>query len=703
MLGNAEEQVISAVGTVVRELGFGERTIQLRPIRFDGSWGYATTIAMQLANEVADPAEANGELSLSKKEAKQRGQARVQHEAQQIAERIAERLGQLTLFSRVEAVRGYVNAYFDLSLVADQLIKRVLSEGARYGHGPERDSRVMIEYSQPNTHKAFHIGHARNVALGNSLARTLRFAGYPVQTANYIGDIGLHVIKCLWCYQTFHRGQAPTTHRGRWLGQIYAEAEARLRYREDVRDYIQDMSAAGYFRPYADRLIKELWQRKAVSEDVAYLLGQVSNEPRLDLRKLREDQSLKLFFDLIGPWLRDQINQARIPEDRLAAYESLLVNLAWWDDVPAWEQAVRDIFQQWERKDPDLMALWEETRQWSMEEFNAIYRDLDVAFDIWFFESEVEDEGRQIVQELLDRGIAEISEGLPVVKIDEKLGLDKERYRTLPILRSDGTTLYSTKDLALAKRKFEQYATDRAIYVIDVRQSLYMQQIFKILELWGFPQANQCYHLGYEFVALPEGAMSSRKGNVTLFEDVYEEAILRARAIIDEKNPDLSEEQKVEISHQVAVGSLKYYMLSRDRNRVIVFDWAEALSFDGQAAPYIQYAHARARRILERVETAISPDEKLVFDSPTPEEVNLIQEIGRFGSEVERAASGYNPLQIANYVYQLAKTFNDFYHACPVRDAPEPLRTARLALVAATCQVLANGLDLLGIAAPNVM
>jgi arginyl-tRNA synthetase len=463
------------------------------------------------------------------------------------------------------------------------------------------------------------------------------------------------------------------------------------------------MSAEGYFRPYADRLMKELWQRKALGEDVAYLLGQLSNEPRLDIRKFKDPDALKVFFDLMGPWLRDQVAQERVPATYLDQWQELHNHLDWWEDSPDWEQQVKETFQEWERKDPDLMALWSMTRQWSLDEFNAIYGELGVEFDIFFYESEVEDEGRVIVQELLDRGVAEISEGLPVVKIDEKLGLEKEKYRVLPILRSDGTTLYSTKDLALAKVKFEQYQIDRSLYVVDVRQSLYMQQIFKVLELWGFPQAKQCFHLGYEFVAMPEGVMSSRKGNVTLFEDVLAEALERARAIIDEKNPALAEAQKIEISRQVAIGSLLYYMLSRDRNSVIVFDWDKALSFDGQAAPYIQYAHARACRILERAETSVTPETEIVFDDLTTEELNLIQEIARFGGEVERSAAHYNPLQIVNYVYALAKTFNDFYHTCPVISAPEPRRTARLALVAATRQVLANGLGLLGIAAPEVM
>ncbi|MCC6628161.1 MAG: arginine--tRNA ligase [Chloroflexi bacterium] len=658
---------------------------------------------MQLASEqVSARATATGD-GLSKKEAKQREQGLMQAEAQAVAGRLAEALLASGGFSRVEAVRGYVNIYVDAGAVAATLVRRVLHEGERYGQGPERADRVMIEYSQPNTHKSFHVGHLRNAALGSALLAILRFAGFPVLAANYIGDIGLHVIKTLWCYRAFHQHDVPATDKGRWLGQLYAEAEARLRYRDDVVQFLQTLTEAEYFRPSADRLVKEVLRRGAPSIDIAYLLGRIDFLQKLDVRKFREPATVRVFFELLGPWLRDQIDQERVPAEHLATWEALHAHIAWWDHGADWEQAIKDTFQEWERKDPELLTLWQVTRQWSLDEFMALYAELDVPFDLWFYESEVEEPGRAIVQELLERGIAEISDGLPVVKIDEQLGLETEKYRVLPILRSDGTTLYSTKDLALARVKFEQYQIDRSLYVIDVRQSLYMQQIFKILELWGFPQAAMCFHLGYEFVAMPDGAMSSRKGNVIVLEDVLEEALLRARAIIEEKNPELTTTQKEQISRQVAIGSLKYYMLSRDRNSVIIFDWDKALSFDGQAAPYIQYAHARACRILERSETVIAPDQELVFSELTTEEITLTQELSRFGAEVERAAAGYNPLQIANYVYHLAKIFNDFYHACPVNSAPEPRRTARLALVAATRQVLATGLRLLGIAAPDVM
>jgi arginyl-tRNA synthetase len=367
---------------------------------------------------------------------------------------------------------------------------------------------------------------------------------------------------------------------------------------------------------------------------------------------------------------------------------------------------VRETFQRWEQKDPEFVALWRETRQWSLDGFNRIWDELGVHFDVWFFESEVEEEGREIVRQLLDLGIAEISDGLPVVKIDEKLGLEKETYHTMPILRSDGTTLYATKDLALTKRKFEDYGIDRSVWVVDVRQALYFQQIFKILELMGFEQAEKCYHLGYEIVVLPEGTMSSRKGNAILYEDLAREARQRAREIIEEKvrQLELTEEQKLRIAGQVALGSIVYIMLARDNNRVIVFDMEEALSFDGHAAPYIQYAHARACRILERVDEL--PSGELTFQDLQPQEIDLIQQIGIFPTEVARSAEEHRPLTIANYVYELARRFNDFYadiERRPVLTAPEPQRSMRIALVDASRQTLANGLALLGIAAPEMM
>ncbi|HSB01321.1 MAG TPA: arginine--tRNA ligase, partial [Anaerolineales bacterium] len=176
----------------------------------------------------------------------------------------------------------------------------------------------------------------------------------------------------------------------------------------------------------------------------------------------------------------------------------------------AYDAERREMYRKWDAHDPYVRELWRVTREWSLEEFRDVLRMLDVKMDVWFFESEVDEPSKVIVDELIAKGIAEDERpaGPVIVKIDEKLGLTKEKYRTMVILRSDGTSLYSTKDLALAKRKFEEYHVDRSIYVVDFRQSLHFQQVFKILELWGFPQAAKCYHLSYGYVTLPEGAMS---------------------------------------------------------------------------------------------------------------------------------------------------------------------------------------------------
>ncbi|MBN1440096.1 MAG: arginine--tRNA ligase [Anaerolineales bacterium] len=369
-----------------------------------------------------------------------------------------------------------------------------------------------------------------------------------------------------------------------------------------------------------------------------------------------------------------------------------------------YETEVRDLYRLWDSGDKQTRELWERTRRWSLDELDAVLKQLDTPIDVFFYESQADELGKAIVEELIARGIAEDERptgGPVIVRIDEKLGLKKETYRVAVILRSDGTSLYLTKDLALAKIKFEQYRVDRSIYVVDVRQSLHFRQAFKILELWGFPQASKCHHLAYEIVTLPEGTMSSRKGNIVYYLDVAEEARRRVREIIAEKNPELTGQAREETAWQVGLGAMKYAMLSVDNTKQIVFSWDSVLSFDGQAAPYIQYAHVRATSILEKAGDPPQPS-RPAYDLH-PAEVTLVDWISRFGEEVERAAEEYKPLYMANYAYALAKAFSEFYRECPVTQAEPGIRRIRLAIVAAARQTLANSLRLLGIRSPQTM
>jgi arginyl-tRNA synthetase len=375
-----------------------------------------------------------------------------------------------------------------------------------------------------------------------------------------------------------------------------------------------------------------------------------------------------------------------------------------------YEAERREMYRKWDAGDEYVRNLWHVTREWSLEELREILRMLDVKMDVWFYESEADEPSKAIVEELIAKGIADDERpqgGAVIVKIDEKLGLTKEKYRTNVILRRDGTTLYLTKDLALAKIKFEQHHVDRSIYVVDSRQSLHLQQAFAILKLWGFPQAEKCYHLGYGFVSLPEGAMSARRGRVVLFKEVYDEAIKRVLSVETEKSADIPAEEREKIASQIGLGALVYSMLSVDNNKDIVFDINEALSFDGRTGPYIQNAYVRANSILKKskVEGQKSELQPATFDYElTKHEIELIEQISKFPQAVEQAANEYRPLVMAAYAYELANTFHSFYHAVNVMQTEEEkIKNARLQLVTAAKQTIANALRLLDIQAPDAM
>ena len=694
----------AAIARAIEAMGYTApaKMAPFKPQVREGQWILGTPVANQVAKAAGVPAA-------------------------EVAAEIATRLRDEGHFADVQAANGYVNCVLDLGTVATSVVRGVFTTGAAYGQHLPHPERVMIEYGALNTHKEVHVGHLRNLALGAALVRIMRAAGFTVVPSAYIGDIGLHVIKTLWCYREFHRGEEPAgrDERGAWLGELYVESNQRLDFRKDVIAFVERvLSDIPAIRESGttDAMLRRLVAR-GMSEDIAHLMGVLaSNKPFApEVETFRNPGTMPAFWEMIGQEVREALRRETVrqtggtepPADSpLVELGELFAQLdahfaEWWEPSLSWEAEMRGVFRQWDTKDPATVALWETTRQWSLDYLAAIYARLDLPIEIYFYESAVEEPGREIVTDLLERGIAEISNGLPVVKIDEKLGLTKETYRVLPILRSDGTTLYSTKDLYLAQLKFAQYGVDRSVYVVDATQSFYFQQIFKILELMGWPQAKQCYHLSYAFVRLPEGKMSSRTGNVVLFDDLEAEVISRARAAVDEKNPELPPEVKESVALAIGHGALIYGMLDRDNNKEIVFEWERALSFDGHAAPYIQYAHARASRILERAaaEHLVLPDAtvSLAMTDPAAEELALLQRIGDYPAEVRRAAEEYSPLVVSNYVYELAKLFADFYNACPVLQAEEPTRTTRLALVAATRQTLANGLALLGIAAPDAM
>jgi arginyl-tRNA synthetase len=727
--GDLQDDIKNALTSAVESLGFPTEGLDfsLRPIPLEGEWGFGSAVAFQLrrVGATGNPAE--------------------------IAERMAAAVPSLTQLQRVEAVNGYVNFYVDKNWYANRVIGQVLTQGQEYGCWPARGERVMVEYANLNTHKTMHVGHLRNVVLGNAVFNILKCAGFDTVGATYIGDIGMHVMRTMWGYLNFHNGQEPAENRGAWLEKIYVESVSRQEYRNDVTGLIGDAARtdpaiAGQLGDVLRSVAEMNPEDAPIAQQLAETLTTKDGPDWKPALAEGKDYIVLNLWDALGEMLTGQsstLDTAGGDEGAIigelpalaADYERLDAHSDWWDKVPEWQAEVKRMFARWDAHDPELMAVWEETREWSLGLLRRIFENLGVGFDAWFFESEVEEPGKEVVKELVERGIAEDyrSIGEPViVRVDEKLRdnpdlsqkYHKELYRKLKdgneepretwkvmvILRSDGTSLYATKDLELARRKFNDWHVDRALYVVDTAQSLYFQQIFKVLELWGFPQAEKCYHLAYEIVTTPEGAISSRRGGAPQFEELESEALRRARAIVDTKEAEqprnLSEEQKDEIAGAVAYGALKMGMLDRDNNKVITFAWEQALNPESQSATYVQYSHARATRVLEKAPAGLLPKPSAQYDFSNPElqEIKLLELIARLPEEVERAAEAYKPVIIATYSFEIADAFNNFYHNWPILKAGSDDKVrARLALTAAARQTISNALGLLGIKAPEIM
>lgn len=355
---------------------------------------------------------------------------------------------------------------------------------------------------------------------------------------------------------------------------------------------------------------------------------------------------------------------------------------------------IAEVLRKLEARDPAWDALWRETRQWSIDELNAVFAELGCVFERMYFESEVEARGKALVKELLDAGLAKEGERGAIIA-----DLEAEGLGVFLLLKSDGSALYSTKELALAEKKFSDFEDiARSVHIVDNRQSLYFRQFFATLKRMGFDK--KMTHLAYEFVTLKEGAMSSRKGNIVTYEDFRDEMLRMTMEETAKRHEDWSPERVRDVSWAIAEGAMKFGMLKQDTERAIVFDMDAALSFDGFTGPYIQYAHARLSSILAKAtEDVIS----VCKASDDPREFALLRLVADLPATVAASAEAYKPSLLAQYLFELAQASNDFYRDVPVLSAPDDDRCRRLVIVSAARVAIARGLFLLGIRAPEEM
>lgn len=361
----------------------------------------------------------------------------------------------------------------------------------------------------------------------------------------------------------------------------------------------------------------------------------------------------------------------------------------WLSDHPEEEKDVHAIHQSLEQGHRGWISLWKKTRKWSLDVIETIGQELGMTLEGTYFESDLMRRSNGIVDDLLARGIAKVSEGATIVDLtDQKLSVNL-------LKRTDGTLLYNAKDLALALTKEDDHHPDVSIIVVDVRQSLAQEQLAATLKLMGFPKHVE--HMSFGLVTLASGAMSSRKGNVLKYEEVRDELLKVAVAGTAERHPDWTDKRVNTVAHGLAFAALKFTVLKFDLEKMVTFNVVEALSFDGYTGPYCLYTLARIESIFKKakkIRTGVVTAPRLEH----PAEAVLIRKIMQFPDVVHGAGQTYQLSAVAEYAFHLSKAFASFYHDVPVLQAVTPeLVGARLALCRSTLQTLKNALGLLGI------
>jgi len=339
-------------------------------------------------------------------------------------------------------------------------------------------------------------------------------------------------------------------------------------------------------------------------------------------------------------------------------------------------------------KDKEITKIWKKTRQYCLNDFNNFYKEFGVKFNRLYFESEVEGIGKKIVNELLKKKIAKQSEGAVI------MDLQKYNLGIYVFLTKDGNSLYHAKDMGLAKLKQKEFKFDKSIHVTGSEQKLYFQQIFKTFELIGFKIGKKSTHIPYGLVMLPEGKMSSREGTMILFDDLKEKILEETKKLTKKKNKGLSKEEIEKRAKLISYAALKFSMINRDNNKDITFDWEKSLSFEGETGPYIQYSYARASSILRKEK----PSNKINYALLNhPLESSLINLLAKYPETIEKAAKDLKPNLMANYVYNLSKKFNEYYHECNILKEEKQIKNARLVLISKVKTTIKSSLNLLGI------
>lgn len=579
-------------------------------------------------------------------------------------EQLGEELGrqlvtaQPGLFTSYNTIKGFLNL-----TLADRQLTSFLQQyngSTPLAGQPSTGTKIMMEYSSPNTNKPLHLGHLRNNFLGWSLAEILKATGNEVMKSCIVNDRGIHICKSMIAWELYGQGQTPqsTGIKGdHFVGDYYVKCET------EIKKQAAELSAqaeAGDFAAFSD----------------------------IDRQKL---QALQALSSAGGTGEKDHEKQKKLRDEMLEIIRA---------NTPIMKKA-REMLRDWEAGEPSVIALWQKMNGWVYEGFDATYQRIGSDFDKVYYESETYLLGKKFVEEGLEQGVfyrkddGSVWVDLTAEGLDEKL-----------VLRKDGTSVYVTQDLGLAEQKYQDFHYDESLYVIADEQNYHMTVLEHILKKLGKPYADGIRHLSYGMVELPSGRMKSREGTVVDADDLVNEMVQQAARVTAEKSniEDFSQQELDALYETIALGALKFFLLKVDPKKKMIFNPEESIDFQGFTGPFIQYTHARLRSIL-RKEAPGAPTAQSADNEPLlPLEKALLLLLEQFADVVKQAAATSNPSAIANYIYQVAKTYNSFYTAHSVLRAETPgKKQLRLQLCQLTAGVIKEGMQLLGIRVPERM
>jgi len=585
----------------------------------------------------------------------------------ELAESLIEAMdkAQFSLIDRVsQAGGGYINFHVDFAKLAGLTIKSTRQLDIDYGFVKvERPLRIIVEHTSVNPLHPIHIGQARNPMLGDAIARMLKARGHIVFRHYYIDDVGRQSAVVAYGCKKLGKPK-PEGKPDHFIGKIYT-----------ITSCIVEIN----------RLKKELERARAVSATDEIVMINRELDDWMSVAVELKEKFPELFEKLL-----DKIGEDKDPEN-----EIVMLN------------------QAYEAGEEKAKRLVREVSELCLKGFRETLRRADVSYDSWDWESDFVWSGKvaEVLQmlkatpythktgEVLEFDAEKVAQDLNLKK---KLSL-REDYEVPPLtlVRADGTTLYTTRDIAYTLWKFER--AERCINVIGMEQSLAQLQLkIALYALSYWAEADNLVHFAYNLVSLPGYRMASRRGRYITFDEVMDEAVERAYEEVSKRSPQLSDVEKREIANFVGVGAVRYALISVDPSKPVVFTWDKVLNFERNSAPYLQYTHARACSILRK---AAKKPEKPAYELLKERiEREMVLDLASFPEIFIEATELLKPNMIADFVNALADKFNTFYNALPVIKAePQGLSEARLALVDAVRIVLRNALNLIGVFAPEKM